>query len=86
MNKYYFIDYFLKQLQTDYQKIKEERHQIALGEDSQEFTILGVIEIFTTDLRGYAFQILNNASLENPQKIIKDLQKLQIFDIPYFIE
>ena len=81
-----YIEQILKQLLTDYQKTKEERHQIALWEESQEFTILGVIEIFTTDIRGYAFQIIANNSLENNQEIVDNLQKLKIFDIPYFAE
>ncbi|MFB2935682.1 hypothetical protein ACE1B6_10550 [Aerosakkonemataceae cyanobacterium BLCC-F154] len=79
-----YIDRISKQLLTDYQHTKEERHKIALWEDSQEFSILGVIEIFTDDIRGYAAQAIANDTLENPQQIAENLQGLKIFDVPYF--
>jgi len=81
-----YIDRIAKQLLTDYQHTKEERHKIALWEESQEFSILGVIEIFTDDIRGYAAQVIINNNLENSQEIAENLQKLKIFDIPYFTE
>lgn len=79
-----YIDYVLKQLVTDYQKTKEERRKLALWEESQEFTILGIIEMFTTDIRGYTFQILDNSSLGNSQNILNNLQRIKMFNIPYF--
>jgi len=81
-----YIDRVAKQLLTDYQHTKEERHKIALWEESQEFSILGVIEIFTTDIRGYAAQIIANDNLENTQEITDNLQRLKIFDVSYFTE
>ncbi len=81
-----YIDRVAKQLLTNYQHTKEERHKIALWEESQEFSILGVIEIFTTDIRGYAAQVIANDNLENTQEIAENLQKLKIFDLSYFTE
>ncbi|HEY9847875.1 MAG TPA: hypothetical protein V6D28_00325 [Leptolyngbyaceae cyanobacterium] len=81
-----YIDRVAKQLLTDYQHTKEERHKIALWEESQEFSILGVIEIFTTDIRGYAAQVIVKDNLENSQEILENLQKLKIFDVSYFTE
>ena len=81
-----YIDRIAKQLLTDYQHTKEERHKIALWEESQEFTILGVIEMFTTDIRGYVAQVIASDNLENPQEVMEKLHKLKIFDVPYFTE
>ncbi|MGH2413747.1 MAG: hypothetical protein ACRDEA_08655 [Microcystaceae cyanobacterium] len=81
-----YIERVLKQLLIDYQQTKEERHQIALWEETQEFTILGVIEIFTTDIRGYASQIIARDNLENRQEISDNLHKLKIFEVPYFTQ
>ena len=81
-----YIVRVLKQLLTDYRNTKEERHIIALWEESQEFTILGVIEIFTTDIRGYASQVIASDNLENNQEIVDNLYKLRMFDFPYFTE
>ncbi len=81
-----YIEQVLNQLLSVYQKTKKERHKIALWEESQELSILGVIEIFTTDIRGYAFQVIANDSFENNQEIIDNLRKLKIFEIPYFTQ
>lgn len=80
------IQQVFQQLIPNYQQTQPERHQLALWEESQDFTILGVIEIFTTDIRGYASQIINSDNLKNTQEIIDNLDKLKIFDIPYFAE
>lgn len=79
-----YIERIFQQLLTNYQETKAERHQIALWEESQEFTILGVIEMFTTDIRGYASQVIASDNLENKQEIVDNLDRLKIFDIPYF--
>ncbi|MEA5602726.1 MAG: hypothetical protein RMZ41_007155 [Nostoc sp. DedVER02] len=81
-----YIEQILNQLLSDYQKTKKERHQIALWEESQDFTVLGVIEVFTSDIRGYAFQVVANDSLENNQEVVENLRKLKIFEIPYFAQ
>ncbi len=80
------IERVFQQLVPDYQQTQPERHQLAFWEDSQEFTILGVIEMFTTDIRGYASQILSNNNLANANEIVANLDQLKIFDIPYFSE
>lgn len=80
------IELVFKQLVHDYQQTKPERHQLALWEESKEFSILGVIEMFTTDIRGYTAQIIASNNLENQQEIVNNLEKLKIFDIPYFAE
>lgn len=81
-----YIVVLLKQLLLDYQQTRAERQKLELWEEPKDFTILGVIEMFTTDIRGYASQVMNHDVLENSQEIIEKLQKLQIFNISYVAE
>jgi hypothetical protein len=77
------IQTILNQLLSDFRASKAERQQLALWEESQEFTILGIIEMFTIDIRGYAAQIVVNNFVNEPQNCIDCLEALQIFEIPY---
>ena len=81
-----YIEQILNQLLIDYQNIRLEREKIALWEENQEFSILGIIEVLTDDIRGYAFQIITNNSSANAQDILNELNKLKIFGIPEFTE
>jgi hypothetical protein len=79
-----YIKQILNQLLIDYQNNQPEREKIALWEDNQEFSILGIIEVLPDDIRRYAFQIITNNSLANAQEILNELDKLKIFEIPEF--
>ncbi|KAB8315782.1 hypothetical protein SD81_031020 [Tolypothrix campylonemoides VB511288] len=81
-----YIDRVLKHLLSDYKKTREERRQIALWEESKDFSILGEIEILTSDVEGCAFQVIANDKLENSQDIIDKLTKVKIFDVSYFAD
>jgi hypothetical protein len=81
-----YIEKILNQLLKDYQNTKLEREKIALWEETQEFSILGTIEVLTDDIRGYSFQVINNNSIAKSQEILNELNKLKIFEIPEFIE
>ena len=81
-----YIEKILNQLLKDYQNTKLEREKIALWEETQEFSVLGTIEMLTDDIRGYSFQIINNNSIATSQEILNELNKLKIFEIPEFIE
>ncbi|MFO0192463.1 MAG: hypothetical protein ACK53P_00090 [Pseudanabaena sp.] len=81
-----YIEKILNQLLKDYQNTKLERERIAIWEETQEFSILGTIEVLTDDIRGYSFQIINNNSIAKSQEILNELNKLKIFEIPEFIE
>lgn len=76
----------LKHLLNDYKKTREERRQISLWEESKDFSILGEIEIFTTDIEGYASQLIAHDDLENYQDIINKLTTINIFEISYFAD
>ncbi|MEH1781436.1 MAG: hypothetical protein V7K67_21115 [Nostoc sp.] len=81
-----YIGKVLKHLLSNYKNTREERRQIGLWEESKDFSILGEIEIFTTDIEGCASQVIANDDLENYQEIIKKLTKTNIFDISYFAD
>jgi hypothetical protein len=81
-----YISKVLKHLLSDYKNTREERRIIGLWEESKDFSILGEIEIFTTDIEGCASQVIANDDLENSQDIIKKLTKINIFDISYFAD
>ena len=70
----------------DYQNTQLERETIALWEENQGFSILGIIEVLTDDIRGYAFQVITNNYSANAQEIFDKLNKLKIFEIPEFTQ
>lgn len=74
----------LEQLTIDYQNSWEEREKIALNftPSEAEFTLLEEIELFTTDIRGYASQIKARGYIDNRLIAITKLQKMRLFTIP----
>jgi hypothetical protein len=81
-----YIEQILNQLLIDYQNTQLEREKIALWEENQGFSILGIIEVLTDDIRGYAFQVITNNYSANAQEIFDKLNKLKIFEIPEFTQ
>ena len=81
-----YIERILNQLLIDYQNNQQERAKMSKWEENQEFSILGIIELLTDDIRGYAFQVITNNFSANTQDILNELNKLKIFEIPKFTE
>ncbi len=79
-----YIIRVLNQLLIDYKNTREERRKLMQWEESKDFSILGEIEIFTIDIRGYTSQLTANNFLENPQEVMEKLKQIQIFNISYF--
>lgn len=77
-----YIEHILNQLLIDYQNTQPEREKIALWEENQKFSILGIIEGLTDEIRGYAFQIITDKYSTNAQDILNQLNSLKIFEIP----
>jgi hypothetical protein len=77
-----YIEQILNQLLIDYQNTRLEREKIALWEENQKFSILGIIEVLTDDIRGYAFQVITDKYSSNAQDILNQLNSLKIFEIP----
>ncbi|NER52490.1 MAG: hypothetical protein F6J92_38800 [Symploca sp. SIO1A3] len=76
-----YIEQVLNQLLLDYQNTQLEREKIALWEANQEFSILGIIEFLTDELRGYAFQVITNDFAVKASNILEELEKLKILEI-----
>lgn len=74
------------QLDKMYQKMKAERNALACWEEEQEFSILGVIELFSTGIQGYAEQVLLNTSNILLKDSINHLRQLNVFNIDYFAQ
>ena len=81
-----YIEQILNQLLIDYQNCRQERTRMAKWEESQEFSILGIIEMLTDDIRGYAFQVITNNFSAKAQDLLNELNKLKIFEIPKLTE
>jgi hypothetical protein len=78
-----YIFQILDKLVIDYQQTRSERIQIALWEEEKDFSLLGIIEMLTDEIRGYSLQSISSYNLENSQEILSDLQKIKLFEIPY---
>lgn len=75
------------QLDEQYQAMKAERSAIAHWEEELEFSILGVLELFSTEIQGYAEQVLLNgskAALDSSS--LTHLRQLNVFNIDYFAD
>lgn len=76
-----YIEQILNQLLMDYQNTQREREKIASWEENQKFSILGIIEVLTDEIRGYAFQVITDKYSSNAQDIFNQLNSLKIFEI-----
>ncbi|WP_424102212.1 hypothetical protein [Moorena producens] len=81
-----YIEQILNQLLIDYQATHGERVKISRWEENKDVTILGIIELLTDTIRGYAFQVINDNFLENAPEITNELQKLKLLEIPELSE
>ncbi len=52
------IERLTQAINLAYQAMRDERHQLAQWEATQEFSILGELELLTTTLQGYAGQLI----------------------------
>ncbi|ACK65163.1 hypothetical protein PCC8801_1089 [Rippkaea orientalis PCC 8801] len=77
-----YIKQILDQLLIDYQTTQDEREKLSNWEENKSFSILGIIEVLTDEIRGYSFQIVADKKLTNSQDMINQLNTLKIFDIP----
>lgn len=73
----------VEQLIVDYRNAKEDRARLAgtTDSDSDEFTVLEEIELFTVDIRGYASQVTRYGQIENEEKAATELEKMRLLEI-----
>ena len=70
---------FTQQVNVTYQAMHDERVRLALWEDDQDISILGEVELLTTQLQGYAGQILLGRC-EHPHEVLAHLQHINPFE------
>lgn len=70
-----------------YQETWPEREKINdwEWENDLDFSILGLIDINTTYIAGYASQIATNGKVQNPENATNELREIQFFNEPYFV-
>lgn len=83
---YIHINSLLSDLMNFEKSLSAEKQKLAEWEDDKEFSILGVIELFTTEIRGYAFEIIEDNFTVSNEQIFKHLQELNFFNLSYFQE
>ncbi len=78
------ISDLLAQMTTAYQQARAERQSLstALPGAEDEFTVLEELELVTTDLRGYAGQVLVRGQIEDERAAVAHLQRLRLLGIP----
>lgn len=67
-----------------YQAMKNERLAIANWEEEQEFSILGVMELFSTEVQGYVEQLKLDQFTSSFDHNIEHLRQLSLFRVDYF--
>jgi len=77
-----------EQVIAEYKDSALERAEIDEWEWENEFdfTILGLMEIYSSYVGGYASQIATEGRVLEPQNAIKLLEKKRLFDESYFVE
>ncbi|MFN9173012.1 MAG: hypothetical protein ACK58N_00435 [Synechocystis sp.] len=83
------ITNLLNQLTQDYQQLLEQDKTLPLKPfplNEQNFSVLEEIDLLTTDLRGYASQIVFNQQIQNPDQTLITLQTIQLFENPSLAE
>lgn len=72
------------QLDRLYREMKPERKAIGQWEEDQEFSILGILEVFASDIQGYIEQLETPTLTTSPSATLTHLRQLNVFDIDYF--
>ena len=81
-----YMSQLLESLLINYQNTTEERHSISIWEENKEYTILGVIELLTDTIRGYASQITTNGFIEKTDEALERLTTIRFLSIPYCVD
>jgi hypothetical protein len=77
------IQLLTQELDDLYRAMRDERRSIAQWEEDQEVSILGVLELFSGDVQGYAQQLLVGMEPELKSRG-EHLRSLNVFSIDYF--
>ena len=73
---------------SQYKEMKDERAQIHSWEweNDFDFTILGLMDLYSSYVGGYASQIATRGTVKKPNEALKLLQEKRFFYQPYFVD
>lgn len=73
---------------AEYKEMEEELSQLDEWEweNDFDFTILGLMELFSSYVGGYASQIATRGTVLEPEHALKFLETKYLFDQPYFVD
>lgn len=72
------------QMDELYRTMKDERKALSQWEDNQEFSILGTLELFSSDIQGYVETIALNQPTIPSTEALTHLRNLNAFQLDYF--
>ena len=72
------------QLDRLYREMKPERKAIGQWEEDQEFSILGILEVFASNIQGYIEQLEPPTLTTSRSATLTHLRQLNVFDIDDF--
>jgi hypothetical protein len=81
-----YIHLLSTELNDLYRSMKAERRSLAEWEETQDISILGILELFSGDVQGYVEQINISASRSNAVAILQHLRQLNVLEIDYFAD
>lgn len=75
-----------ERIDQDYRATKDERRGLAEWEENQEFSVLGVIELYSSDIQGYAAQVLTRCYTTSFDISISRLRQLDLLGVSYLAD
>jgi hypothetical protein len=81
-----YIHLLSTELDELYRSMKTERRSLAEWEETQDISILGILELFSGDIQGYVEQINASAAPSNAVPILHHLRQLNVLEIDYFAD
>jgi hypothetical protein len=81
-----YIHLLSTELDDLYRSMKAERRSLAEWEETQDISILGILELFAGDIQGYVEQINASAVISNAVPTLHHLCQLNVLEIDYFAD
>ncbi len=82
------LENMAKQVIAEYKEMEDELSRLDEWEweNDFDFTIVGLMEVFSSYVGGYASQIATRGTVLEPEHALKLLESKYLFDQPYFVE
>lgn len=82
------LENMAEQVITEYKEMQDELSQLDEWEweNDFDFTIVGLMEVFSSYVGGYASQIATRGTVLEPEHALQLLESKYLFDQPYFVD